>query len=99
MPIRCKSSLRFTTPGRVTTGVEMSNPLDIGEALETQHKVKDLQFVVGQDEVGHWVVVETRGRGGGIFVNRQAALKYAKFESDHRSNAVWSSNEPLTLWR
>jgi hypothetical protein len=57
-----------------------------------------LQFVVGQDETGHPAAVETSGRGGGIFVNRQAALNYLAFEAGQRSDAVRSSTEPLALW-
>jgi hypothetical protein len=58
-----------------------------------------LQFVVGQDETGHWVAVERSGRGGGIFVNRQAALNCAAFEAGQRSDAVRCSTEPLALWK
>jgi hypothetical protein len=42
--------------------------------------------------------VESHGRGGGIFINRQAAVNYAAFESGQRSDAVRCSNEPLRLW-
>ena len=57
-----------------------------------------LQFVVGQDETGRWIAVESSGRGGGIFVNRQAALNYAAFEAGRRPGAVRCSTEPLALW-
>jgi hypothetical protein len=77
----------------------MSIPLSIGEARETRSRDTGLQFVVGQDETGRWIAVETNGRGGGIFVNRQAALNYAAFEAGRRSNAVRCSNEPLALWK
>jgi hypothetical protein len=87
------------TPDRVTTGVEMSIPSNIGEARKTRSRDTGLQFVVGQDETGHWVAVESNGRGGGIFVNRKAALNYAAFEAGQRSDAVRCSTEPLTLWR
>lgn len=50
--------------------------------------VQDLSFVVGQDHRGHWLAVETHGHGGGIFCNRQAAMRYAAFESGWRPNAV-----------
>ena len=77
----------------------MSIPLSIGETRETRSRDSGLQFVVGQDETGHWVAVETSGRGGGIFVNRQAALNYAAFEAGRRPGAVRCSTEPLALWR
>ena len=87
------------TPDRVTTGVEMSIPSNIGEARETRSRDTGLQFVVGQDETGHWVAAEISGHGGRIFVNRQAALNYAAFEAGQRSDAVRCSNEPLALWK
>jgi hypothetical protein len=87
------------TSDRVTTGVEMSIPSNIGEARETRSRDTGLQFVIGQDEIGRWVAVESQGRAGGIFVNRQAALNYAAFEAGQRSDAVRCSTEPLALWR
>jgi hypothetical protein len=77
----------------------MSIPSSIREARETRSRDTGLQFVVGQDETGRWVAVESSGRGGGIFVNRQAALNYAAFEAGRRPDAVRCSTEPLALWR
>ncbi|CAN7620839.1 hypothetical protein LJR009_005544 [Bosea sp. LjRoot9] len=54
-------------------------------------------FVVGLDDTGHWVAVETHGRGGGIFTDRKTALRYAEFETGHRANAVRFSRTPLQL--
>ena len=45
-------------------------------------------FFMGQDGHGNWVVQDQTGDCGGIFVYRAAALKFAKFESGHRPNAV-----------
>ena len=66
----------------------MSIPSSIREARDTRSGDTGLQFVVGQDETGHWVAVESSGRGGGIFVDRQAALNYAACEAGRRSDAV-----------
>jgi hypothetical protein len=77
----------------------MSIPSNIGEARETRGRDTGLQFVVGQDETGHWVAAEISGHGGRIFVNRQAALNYAAFEAGQRSDAVRCSNESLALWK
>ena len=55
------------------------------------------EFMVGRDREGHWLAVETHGRAGGLFVNQEAALRYAAFESEHRSGAVQVVNEPLAL--
>ena len=76
----------------------MSISLNFGEARDTQSKGESLQFIVGQDEAGNWIALESRGRGGGIFINRQAALNYAAFESRQRADAVRCSNVPLRLW-
>ena len=47
-----------------------------------------LHFVVGQDREGYWLAIEMHGRGGGLFISREAALKYAEFETDHQPGAV-----------
>ena len=54
-------------------------------------------FVVGQDGSGHWLVVETHGLGGGIFVSQDAALHYARAESCHRAGAVEVTPRPIML--
>ncbi len=77
----------------------MSISSNLGEARNTYNWDTGLQFIVGQDETGRWIVVESHGRGGGMFVNREAALNYAAFESGRRADAVRCSNEPLRLWR
>ncbi len=43
-----------------------------------------LHFVIGQDGSGYWVVAEAHGRYGGIFCSKDAALRFAKFESGDR---------------
>jgi len=68
----------------------MSISSNVGEAWNTPNWDTGLQFIVGQDETGRWIVVESHGRGGGIFVNRQAALNYAAFESG-RDAGLFSS--------
>jgi hypothetical protein len=45
-------------------------------------------FLVGEDGEGHWLAVETHGLGGGIFVTKDAALHYARAETDKRPGAV-----------
>jgi hypothetical protein len=54
-------------------------------------------YVVGRDPNGHWLAVETHGRGGGIFSDRTAALRYAQFETDHRPRAVRMTDRTLRL--
>ena len=43
-----------------------------------------LHFVVGQDGCGNWVVTEAHGLYGGIFSSKDAALRFAKFETADR---------------
>ena len=54
-----------------------------------------LQFLVGRDAEGHWLAVETHGRGGGYFRSRDDALHYARAEAG--AGAVSFSNRPLAL--
>ncbi len=77
----------------------MSIPLSIGGQREACSRDTGLQFVVGQDESGRRLAVESNGRGGVILVNRQAALNYAAFEEGPPPDAVRRSTKPLTLWR
>lgn len=54
-------------------------------------------YLLGQDEEGHWIVRDARGLAGGVFVNRDAALRFASHETEHRSNAVHLVPAPLRL--
>lgn len=56
-----------------------------------------LRFIVGQDQEGYWLAIETHGRGGGVFISREAALKYAEFETDHRRGAVTCTARQISL--
>ncbi|MET0314360.1 MAG: hypothetical protein ABW275_08210 [Hansschlegelia sp.] len=42
-------------------------------------------------------MIETDGSGGGIFANRDAAMRYAATESDHRPEAVRIARAPIEL--
>lgn len=54
-------------------------------------------FLVGQDREGHWLAVQAGGRRGGIFLNRDAALRYARNETERREGAVRLTGAPLRL--
>jgi hypothetical protein len=45
-------------------------------------------FMIGRDSGGHWVAREKDGLRGGLFINRAAAMKYAKLESGDYPHAV-----------
>ena len=50
----------------------------------TQH----LQFQIGRDSDGNWVVQDEKGICGGLFINRIEALRFAMFENGNRPQAV-----------
>ena len=41
-------------------------------------------FLIGRNSRGNWVAQDQRGRRGGLFVSRAAALKYALFENGNQ---------------
>jgi len=54
-------------------------------------------FMIGQDCRGNWVVQDQQGIAGGLFVTRDAALRYVRFENGHRPQAVVMVSEVLEL--
>lgn len=54
-------------------------------------------LIVGRDGQNHWIVAETHGLCGGIFVNEAAALRYARDEIRGRLGAVRSVPYVLAL--
>jgi hypothetical protein len=49
---------------------------------------RDSRFVIGRDSRGRWVVCDRRGLVGGLFTDRDSAVHFAVFESDHAPGAV-----------
>jgi hypothetical protein len=45
-------------------------------------------FLIGRDSRGNWVVQDSNGLRGGLFVDRVQALKFAMSESGNRPQAV-----------
>lgn len=45
-------------------------------------------FLIGMDSCGHWVVKDSSGMHGGLFIDRVQALKYALFENGHHPEDV-----------
>jgi hypothetical protein len=45
-------------------------------------------FTVGQNRRGNWVVQDQKGMRGGLFVNREAALRYVRSENGFKPQAV-----------
>ena len=54
-------------------------------------------FLIGKNRRGNWVVQDTSGLRGGLFVDRAQALKFAMWENGHRPQAVIMVPEGLEL--
>ena len=52
-------------------------------------------FKIGRDREGHWIAVETHGRGGGYFRSLDDALHYARAVAG--AGFVTVSARPLAL--
>jgi hypothetical protein len=74
----------------------MSVPLT-GHETEIRRAAGNVQFLIGQNAQGHWILAEARRRYGGIFVSREAALKFATSELGIDASLICLSNEPLAL--
>jgi hypothetical protein len=68
---------------------------EAGSSEDADASLDPLHFLVGQDHSGLWVVTETHGLYGGIFCSRDAALKFAKFETADRAGDCAVTAEPL----
>jgi len=49
---------------------------------------RPMQFHLGRDSRGNWVVQDDRGLCGGLFVNRAQALRFAMLENGSQPQAV-----------
>jgi hypothetical protein len=54
-------------------------------------------FKVGQNSRGNWVVADQTGVCGGLFVNRDAALRFVRAENGYRPHAVVMVSGDLEL--
>ncbi len=52
-------------------------------------------YQVGQDHAGRWLAMEARGRGGGMFCSREAAMRFAGSQTAWRDGAVSEPGRPL----
>jgi hypothetical protein len=46
------------------------------------------RFIVGLDGEGRWIARDEQGLTGGVFSDKDAALRFATTESDHQAGAV-----------
>ena len=49
---------------------------------------RPLQFQIGRDSRGNWVVQDDQGLCGGLFIDRTRALRFAMLENGSRPQAV-----------
>jgi len=49
---------------------------------------RSLQFQIGKDSPGNWVVQDDQGVCGGLFTDRTQALRFAMLENGNRPQAV-----------
>jgi hypothetical protein len=45
-------------------------------------------FMIGQDERGNWVAQDLKGTCGGLFVSRDAAMRYVRSENGNLPPAI-----------
>jgi hypothetical protein len=55
------------------------------------------RFMIGQDRRGNWVVQDQAAICGGLFVNRDAALRFVRSENGERPPAVVMVSGTLEL--
>ncbi|MFD1703749.1 RAG2 PHD domain containing protein [Methylopila henanensis] len=55
------------------------------------------EFIVGQSPEGWWLAVETHGRGGGIFRDRDSAIAYVAEETGSMPGSVAIATAPVAL--
>lgn len=54
-------------------------------------------FMIGQDSRGNWVVKDQRGVRGGLFVERDAALRFVRSENRIHPHALVMVSDALEL--
>jgi hypothetical protein len=52
---------------------------------------------IGQDQAGHWVVKDARTLCGGLFANRNEAIRFAMYECQRRPQSVIMLPDGLEL--
>ena len=57
-----------------------------------------LNFVVGREKFGRWIVTEVHGLYGGIFAICDAAVRFVAFELGGRPGSLSISKAPLELF-
>jgi hypothetical protein len=69
----------------------------MGRSTPVPSTISAPDYLVGRDAEGHWIVRDARGLVGGLFADRDAAIRFAEFETDHRPDAVVFVPERIAL--
>jgi hypothetical protein len=72
----------------VTLLGEQETAMNQSEPPSTEAVTAPNTFLVGRDSRGHWVVQDERGLCGGLFVDRNKAIRYAMDETGRRPQAI-----------
>jgi hypothetical protein len=59
-----------------------------GKEVEPPSWLRPPLFMLGQDLRGNWVVQEQKGARGGLFVDREAALRFIRAETGYKQQAI-----------
>ena len=70
--------------------------MDKGEPSSLRSSKPPL-YRVGKNRDGHWVVQDSMGLRGGLFIDRIEAIKFAMYESGNRPQAVIMVPDTLEL--
>jgi hypothetical protein len=52
---------------------------------------------IGRNSRGNWVAQQQNGLYGGLFVNRESAVRYALFENGHHPEAIVALSREIEL--
>ena len=68
---------------------------DFSGEIESTSPKEPSSVVVGRDGQDHWIVVETNGLCGGLFVDEASAMRFAREETHWRPGAVHKTCLPM----
>ena len=55
------------------------------------------RYLIGQDSHGRWIVRDTRGLSGGLFISQREAKRYALLETGNHPENVILVSDPIEL--
>ena len=69
----------------------------IHEGIKTASAANSTCLFIGQDRGGHWVVKDAQSLCGGLFANRNEAIRFAMYECQRRPQSVIMLPDGLEL--